>query len=182
MTTILSVDPGYAKCGWSVVEPDTGRVVALGVIVTTKDPRADLSTDRARRVATVSGELAVIAVAHDCTSIAAEQALGHGAAAAVAANMLPWGALVMLAVMRGAQLVEIRAKVWQHAVLGLEAGKVDYAKVEKELARYVGGQLAVELLAIKKADRTHALDACGIGMLAALRPHEATRIVARRPV
>ena len=96
--TILGVDPGYAKCGWSVVERRTARVVALGVIVTTQDKTLDLSTDRARRVGSVSADLAAIAKAHRVSTIAAEQALGHGAAAAVAANMLPWGALVMLAV------------------------------------------------------------------------------------
>lgn len=177
---LLGIDPGYAKCGWSVVEPRTGRVLALGLIVTEQDKDADLSTDRARRVAQVGSELAEVVHMYGCTAIAAEQALGHGAAAAVAANQLPWGAVIMLAVTYGLGLMEVRAKCWQLAVLGIDKGKVDYDEVESQLAEYVGAQLADRLRSIKKADRNHALDAVGIGVLAALRPHLANVIVERR--
>lgn len=177
---ILGADPGYATCGWSVIEPRTARVVALGVITTTQNKRLDLSTDRARRVAQVCAELADIAARFGCTEIAAEQALGHGASAAVAANMLPWGALIMLAVQRGALLREVRAKTWQHAVLGLEKGAVDYEQVEVMLGGFVGVDLADVIAAIKPKLRTHALDGVGIGLLGALRPHLTTVIVERR--
>lgn len=191
---ILGADPGFARCGWAVVEPRTGRVAGLGVILTEPDPHVikrakkgrpktghvEQSTDRARRVGRVGAELAVIARDYGVTSIAAEQALGHGAAAAVAANMLPWGALVQLAVMLGIALVEVKAKTWQHAVLGVDEGAVDYEVIEKMLARYAGKQAAELLGAIKKANRTHALDGMGVGMLAALRPAAAVTIVKGR--
>lgn len=177
---ILGVDPGYANCGWSVVEPRTARVVALGVIVTKKNDRLDLATDRERRVAEVCVELGDIMRRFCCLEIAAEQALGHGASSAVAANMLPWGALIMLAIERGALLRKVTAKTWQHAVLDLAKGAVDYAQVEKLLAAYVGLDLAEVLAAIKKDLRTHALDGTGIGLLGALRPHLTTVIVERR--
>jgi len=181
---ILGVDPGYAKCGWSVVDA-LGRVKALGVILTTQDPGVKkktvaLSTDRMRRVSDVGAVLAARAKDYGCTMIAAEQALQHGAAAAIAANLLPWGALTTLATMTGMRLVEITAKTWQHAVLGLEAGAVDYETLEKELSAYVDCQSAVGFDAIKKALRTHAVDAVGVGLLAALRPHLANVIVAAR--
>lgn len=181
---ILGVDPGYATCGWSVVDPRdphlAARVIALGVITTKQNKLLDLPTDRARRVAEVGVELADIAMRFRCTDVIAEEPLGHGAAAAVAANMLPWGTLIMLAIARGALLRMVRAKTWQHAVLGLEKGAVDYERVEAMLSDHVGVDLADTLAAIKKALRTHALDAVGIGLLAALRPHLTTVIVERR--
>jgi Holliday junction resolvasome RuvABC endonuclease subunit len=182
---ILGVDPGYAKCGWSVVEPMSGRVRALGVIVTTQDPnvakkKVAQSTDRMRRIADVGAILHARAVQYGCTTIAAEQALQHGAAAAIAANLLPWGALTMLATIAGMELLEVTAKTWQHAVLGVEAGKVDYDELEAMLSGYVDCQVDGGLAAIKKALRTHAIDGVGVGMLAALRPHLATTIVHAR--
>lgn len=176
---ILGVDPGYRRCGWAVVEDRTGRVRALGVICTEPDDSVDVSTDRARRLGIVSRELRAIAIAWGCTKVAAEQALGHGAAAAVAANQLPWGAVVMLCVALGLELYEVKAKTWQHAVLDIAKGKVDYDQVEAMLADYVGVQLAEALMAIIKEDRTHALDGTGVALLVALRPHLARLIIER---
>lgn len=190
---ILGVDGGYARCGWAVVEPRTARIVALGVIITKQDKRVDASTDRARRVAEVVRQLGEIARQHGCTTIAAEQALGFGPGAAVAANMLPFGAVIGLAVERGLELYEVIATVWQHAVVGLplpppgrrkkgepKRRKLDYAVVEDALTKYAGQQGQYVLMAIDASDRTHALDGVGIGMLAALMPEQAKRIIERR--
>lgn len=182
---ILGVDPGYAKCGWSVVDA-LGRVQALGVILTTQDPRVKkkevaLSTDRMRRVSDVGAVLYARAKDYGCTTIAAEQALQHGAAAAIAANLLPWGAITQLATMTGMKCLEVTAKTWQRAVLGVEAGAVDYDTLESMLTGYVDCQSgAVGFGAIKKNLRTHAVDAVGVGVLAAMRPHLANVIVATR--
>jgi Holliday junction resolvasome RuvABC endonuclease subunit len=174
--TILAVDPGYAKCGWAIVEPVTGRVRALGVILTAKDPKVTLATDRTRRMGAVAAKLAELAAEHSVTVIAAEEPLGFGAAAAVAANQLPWGALVMLATMLDVSLYAVTAKTWQRAVLGIEVKNVDYAQVEKLLADYVAGQAAEQLAAIAPSHRNHALDGGGVGVVVALRPREATLI------
>lgn len=180
---LLGVDPGYARCGWAVVDPRTARVVALGVILTAKDPKVSLATDRARRMAVVAKQLATIAAEHNVTAIAAEEPLGFGAAAAVAANQLPWGAIVMLAVQRDYQLHGVAAHAWQHAVLGTErinpeTGKrapVDYEQVERALLSYVdAAQISLD---VPPHLKNHALDACGIALLVALRPHDATLIV-----
>lgn len=184
--SILAIDPGYAKCGWAIVESRTARVRALGVILTAKDPKVTLATDRARRMVSVSKRLAELATAHGVEAIAAEEPLGFGASAAVAANQLPWGAIVMLAVQRGLWLYGVEAHAWQHAVLGTERinpqtskrAPVDYAKVERALTAYVGD--AAKSLDVPPHLANHAMDAAGIGMLLALRPHEATRIVERR--
>lgn len=180
---ILGVDPGYAKCGWSIVDPKTGRVRALGVILTekiAKEQKLSLATDRARRMVIVCERLAEIAAAHDVTVIVAEEPLGFGASAAVAANQLPWGAIVMLATLRGYGLVGVAAKTWQRAVLGDDVKKVDYERIEKALASYITGQAIADFDEVAPHLRNHALDACGIGMLAALRPHMTTPIAARR--
>lgn len=181
---ILGVDPGYAKCGWSIVEPRTARVVALGLIETKKQPRLHVSADRAVRVSQVCDELAAIARKYSVTTIAAEQALGFGASAAIAANQLPWGALLMLARMLDLELLEVAANTWQCAVIGIDPKakkkpKNKYDAVERALTAYVGQQLACVLLGLNKADRRHPLDSTGTAMLVALRPHEATPIVQR---
>lgn len=174
---ILAVDPGYAKCGWAVIRPRTARVVAIGVVLTEQDKRVDKSTDRARRTAFVIGRLQELAKHHACSTIAAEQALQHGAAAAIAANLLPWGALTGLAVALGAALHEVPAKLWQHAVMP-GCTKIDYEQLERKLGAFVAGQAELELLAIARGHRTHALDAVGVGLLVALTK-SATEIVAR---
>lgn len=178
---ILGVDPGYAKCGWAIVEPGTARVVALGLVTTQKRARLHVSADRASRVAEVCEQLRELAHRYGATTIAAEQALGFGAAAAVAANQLPWGAVIMLARMLGVELVEVAAKVWQRAVLGIEPiAKVKYEQVERALTRYVSRQLADVLEGLDRKDRRHPLDSTGVAMLAALRPELATRIIQRK--
>ncbi len=178
--TILGVDPGYAKCGWAIVDPTTARVRALGVILTAKDPKVSLATDRARRLTAVARRLAELATEHAVFAIAAEEPLGFGAAAAVAANQLPWGAIVMLATLRGYQLSGVSAKTWQRAVLDEDVKRVDYERVEKALATYITGQAIADFDDVAPHLKNHALDAVGVGMLAALRPHETERIVARR--
>lgn len=177
---ILAVDPGYAKCGWAIVDATTGRVRDLGLILTAKDPKVSIPTDRARRLVAVSKRLAALATEHDVTAIAAEEPLGFGASAAVAANQLPWGALVMLAVSRGYSLHGVGAKVWQRAVLGVETKKVDYAQVEAALSGYVDAQASESLRDVPEHLRNHALDAVGVGLLVAMREHEAARIIARK--
>lgn len=176
---ILAVDPGYAKCGYAIVKPRTGRVVELGVIVTEQDERVgksiDKSTDRARRISLVSRRLAERARAHAITTIAAEQMLMHGAAAAVAANVLPWGAVAMLAAVLNVDLHEVPAKLWQHAVLPGRPGKVDYDELARQLEKFAGDQVWRDLAAVDKPNRTHALDAVGVGLFMALTTG-ATRI------
>jgi len=158
-------------------------VIALGVIQTAEDPSVSITTDRARRMSVVAAELARIATAHGVEAIIAEEPLGFGSGAAVAANQLPWGAVVMLAVSRGYQLHMVTARTWQYAVLGIEpidprtrkAAKVDYEQVKRALAAYLGERD----YGVPVHVRNHAYDAAGIGMLLALRPEQATRIIER---
>jgi Holliday junction resolvasome RuvABC endonuclease subunit len=165
---ILGVDPGYANCGWAVVDR-SARVVDLGVILTEQDDGVAKSTDRARRTRHVSAELVAIARRHNCKAIAAEQALQHGAAAAIAANLLPWGALIGIAVALGLELYEVPAKTWQHAVTDSPT-KIAYEDLAKALAQYAALDCREALAAIAKKKRTHALDGMGVGVFAALRP------------
>jgi Holliday junction resolvasome RuvABC endonuclease subunit len=187
VVSILGIDPGYAKCGWSIVEPGTGRVIALGLITTIKRAGLHVSADRAARVAEVCDRVAELAHKHGATTFAVEQPLMFGASAAIAANLLPWGAVLMLARTEGIELLEISANEWQCAVLGIDP-KVKrkfkkgekYALVEKALYAYVGTQLANVLEGLDAKDRRHPLDATGSGMFAAFRPEQATRIIKRR--
>lgn len=181
---ILGVDPGFAKCGWSIVEPGTGRVRALGLITTLKRAGLHVSADRAVRVGEVCEHLSAIAKRHNVTTIAAEQPLSFGAPAAIAANLLPWGAVLMLARVLGLELYEVGANAWQCAILGIDPKakkkpKKKYDLVEKALTTYVGHQLETVLDGLDKKDRRHPIDSVGAGLLVAFMPQLATRIVKR---
>lgn len=182
---ILGVDPGYSKCGWSIVEPGTGRVLGVGLVSTMRHAGLHRSADRARRIDQVCEKLAELAHTHQVDTIAAEQALEFGAPTAIVANVMPWGGVVMLARMIGVELLEVKATVWQAAVLGVDPKQKfkrgeRYELVEKALTGYVGRQLTDVLDGLDKKDRRHPLDATGAGMLAALRPEQATRIIKRK--
>jgi len=180
---ILAVDPGLATCGWAIVTPGSGRIRALGVLVQDRDDRYEVSTCRIRRANEQARVLAELVRVHGVTAIAAEAiTLGGPLPVKLAMSVglhLSWGVITAVAVERELELLEVPPKVWQHAV---QPGrkKIDYGSLEASMGEHVGPQVGAQLLAIPKADRNHALDACGIGMLAALRPHEATRIIRRK--
>ncbi|MGE0547604.1 MAG: crossover junction endodeoxyribonuclease RuvC [Kofleriaceae bacterium] len=173
---ILAVDPGLGNIGWAVVRRGTARVIDVGLLQSEPDRAIAKSTDRARRIARATTELKCIAEQHQCDTIAAESMLAHGAAAAIAANLLPWGALVALSVCIGVDLVEVTAKRWQHAVLGIDKGKVDYGALAKCLERFAANQLGPRLQQIPKNKHTHVLDAIGVGLYAALTRAHAVRV------
>lgn len=183
--TILAIDPGLATCGWAVVSPTTGTIYELGTIITPPLEGCDEWTDRMRRLNRQADELEAIARRHGCTRIAAEEAsLGGppkarlGMAIALCSS---WGAIVGLARSLRVSLFAVPPKVWQHAIQP-GAKKINYKTLFAALALHIaaGSDCAAQLRAIKAADQNHALDACGIGILAALRPHLTTRIVERR--
>lgn len=160
---ILAVDPGIASCGWAVVRPKTGRVLDLGVLVSKPAEGVDKSTDRARRIAWMADDLADVVEKYDCTAIAAEQMLFHGKINAVVSQLLPWGALLGLAAALDLDVLEVPAKTWQAAVLGRV---VSYDQLAYELRVFVANQAELKLLAIARSQRTHALDAVGVGLYA----------------
>lgn len=170
---ILAVDPGIASCGWAVVRPRTGRVLDLGVL-TSSPSGADKSTDRARRIARMADALADVVEAYDCDVIAAEQMLFHGKINAVVSQLLPWGALLGLAAAMDMDVIEVPAKTWQAALLGRV---VPYDQVADSLRAFVASQAEIKLLSIAKSERTHALDAVGVGLYAALAAATRVRVV-----
>ena len=183
---IAAFDPGVRKIGWATVEPGTGRVEGCGVI-TTERGEAAASVDRARRFREALGIMD--ALVHGATMVAGEAPLSFGPIQAVAPQIECWGLLVALAGAR--PLFEVTAKTWQHAIMSdaaaaaplLQKGnaatpkprpaKINYKQLEAKLAAHMG---RAALAHIKPDDRTHALDAIGVGVLVALRPHLATRI------
>jgi hypothetical protein len=179
---ILAVDPGLSTCGWAVVRPVTGAIVELGFIGSEREAAYDVSTDRIQRLAVQATTLAAVAGRHEVTRIIGEAVtLGGPVHVKLAMSVglhLSWGVLTELARARGARLYEVRPQVWQDAIQPVRKGKkIDYPRLERAMAEHVGPQVGAQLACIGKADRNHALDACGIGMLLALRPQLATRIV-----
>lgn len=179
---ILAVDPGLSNCGWAVVRPRTGAIVELGVISSDREAAYDVSTDRIQRLALQAHALAAAVDRHGCDRIVGEAiTLGGPVHVKLAMSVglhLSWGVLTGLAHGRKLPLFEVGPKVWQHAI---QPGrkKIHYPSLEQAMAAHVGPQVGAQLMCIEKAKREHALDACGIGMLAALQPQELTRIVMR---
>ena len=182
---ILAIDPGLATCGWAVVVPGSGEVLEIGTIITPPITGLDEWTDRMRRLDSQAEVLEAVARRHGCSTIAAEEAsLGGpprsrlGMAIALCSS---WGHIVGLSRALRASLFAVPPKVWQHAI---QPGrrKVDYDALFRSMAEHVALHAipSGQLRAIKACDRNHALDACGVGMLAALRPHLTTVIVERR--
>lgn len=178
---ILAVDPGIATCGWAVVHPRTGAAVACGVLVQRPDPKLGAHVDRRRR-AQAQAELVVqLLDVHGITRIAAEEMsfAPRSSAAAKIGIGLSWGNLVGIAQARFGRPVEVIApKTWQRAIVPAEAGEdvraaIDYAKVYAALERYVDAR-ATGLDRIAPSQRSHALDAVGVGVCVALRTQGCT--------
>ena len=163
---ILALDPGLAACGWAIVTPSSGAVKGLGCLVTEIDRGLRRSTDRARRAGELCRALGALISTWGVSSLALESPLLHGNPNAAAAQVLIWGAAVTLAVERRLPLVEVVAKGWQRAILPGK-GKVPYEQVKARLASYVPAEL---LGNVPAGVQTHALDAVGVGVYAALRP------------
>jgi hypothetical protein len=124
---------------------------------------------------------------HRITAIAAEAASFNPKRFTMAAGLcMSIGALTGVAAAPGLELYELPPKRWQCAILGRgpgSKGKIDYGEVERRLIAFLvgaGGTAAEQLAAIPAGQRNHAQNACGVGVFAALRPEEATRIGATR--
>lgn len=172
---ILAVDPGLATLGWALVEPGTGKLADLGVVIAKAAVAAHggVQRDRIARLIAQSGILGELVKRHDCSVIAIEAMSfpPRAQVAAIASICLSWGALVGIAAVWGCSVVDVAPKTWQHAVLNLK-GKVDYDAVFAALSSYVlttSPTCHAKLEAIPKGHRNHALDAIGVGVYAAMQ-------------
>lgn len=176
---ILAIDPGLATCGWAVLD-HAGRVIDLGVLLSNPSG-CDEHIDRARRIQKQGAALREQAVGHGCSIIAAE-AMSFGGAPKARFQMavslgLSWGGIAAIATSLGCLLYSVPPKVWEHAAQPDAGKKINYARLEAALSAFVTQHAAVALQMIAKSKRNHALDAVGIGLLVALRPEQADRIV-----
>lgn len=180
---ILGVDPGLAKCGWAIVRPGTGAIVELGVLLQEREAGYEVSTDRVHRTVAQASVFYDLIRKHGVESIIGEAVtLGGPVHVKLAMSVglhLSWGVLSAIAQVRQLDLFEVGPKIWQHAI---QPGrkKIKYDELEASMTKHVGPQVGAQLERIAVGNRNHALDACGIGMLLALRPSEATQIMKRR--
>ena len=176
---ILALDPGLATCGYAIVTPRTARVVTLGVIEILPRSGADEHTDRVQRASLQAKQLADLMESHDVTTVAAEGiSLGGPPQARTTMAVclgLCWGVINGLAEAFGADVLEVRPKQWQHAIMpGLD--KINYDHLFKRIEAFAGKQAFVAFNIIRKSLRNHALDAVGVGIYAALSPSAAQRV------
>lgn len=155
---VLSLDPGFASVGYSIVEllSQGERVVAFGVIRTQKSVKKRhvlACEDNFARAREIALRLRSLAVTHDVRAICAE-AMSFPRQASVAAKMaMCWGILADLTADRNLPLVQPTP---QHVKKAL-CGKASASKIEVEAAvraRYCG----LDLTGIPSGQQEHVFD------------------------
>lgn len=172
---IFAVDGGLATCGWAVVSW-SGRVDALGFFGSRPDPKLTVTADREARSARLARELAGAVRGRGIEAVVAERMSfpPKSSHAATASISLGWGVLTGLAHSMQLEVVSVSPKTWQRAVVPAafdekNSDAIDYDVVFTHLDRYVAEQPAAQqLAAIAKSNRTHPLDAVGVGVYAAM--------------
>jgi hypothetical protein len=151
-------------------------VVELGVRIAAADTRGGINEDRLDRLEGHAEALVAIARRHGCTRIDAEAISlpRAGGVNAAASQFLTWGMLVGVARALGLPRPrQIAPKAWERAVVPDDdlREREGYDAIERALAAFVGeqGPAAEQLAAIPRGQRTHALDAVGVGVFAAIR-------------
>lgn len=139
------------------------------------------STDRATRVHAHARLWRDLIARHRLTAIAAEAASFNPRRFNMAVALcMSIGAMTGAAAVLGLELFELPPKRWQYAVLGRkpsDRSAVDYDEMFRRLRAFGHhGRATEQLAAIPAGRRTHALDASGVGVFAAVRPEQATRI------
>jgi len=179
---LLGLDPGTRDLGWAVISPSC-RVLELGVVHQERDDSFAKSTDRQARVHVQSALIRDLVSRHRVRGVVAEAASFNPRRFTMAVGLcMSIGALTGAAAALEIDLYELPPKRWQAAILGREPnakGKIDYDEVFRRVAAYVGDgstPAGAQLAAIPAARRNHALDAVGVGVFAAARPDEVTRI------
>jgi len=170
-----------------VISPSC-RVLELGVVHQERDDSFAKSTDRQARVHVQSALIRDLVRRHQVRGVVAEAASFNPRRFTMAVGLcMSIGALTGAAAALELELYELPPKRWQAAILGREPnakGKIDYDEVFRRVAAYVGDggswEASVQLAAIPAARRNHALDAVGVGVFAAARPDEVTRIGERK--
>lgn len=170
---ILAIDPGIATFGWAIVTPRTGAVEACGVLVQPVDDKLSKLDDRERRADEQAIKISGIIRGRGITQIAVEEMsfAPKGSAASKIGIGLSWGNVIMASRAFGIPRRKIPPKTWQRAIVPAAPGEkrnaaIDYERVYRELALYVDCDRL--LAGVPESKRNHALDACGVGVYAAL--------------
>lgn len=172
---ILALDPGLATFGWAIVQPHTGRVADCGVLLSKPQPKLTKAADRVRRANDQALLLQGLARKHSVDMVVAETMsfAPRSQAAAKIGIGLSWGVAIGVATMLGVELRDVSPKTWQRAIVPAEAAENDhdaisYERVFAALSDYLDAR-KFGLDTLSEANRTHVLDAVGIGVYAALR-------------
>jgi hypothetical protein len=166
---ILAVDTGTATLGWALVSR-RGMVHDLGALLLKRDQARSVHDDYLRRVEKQADVLG--ALLPGVTMLVGEALSFARSAKATASVSLCWGMLVALSRTRGVRLWSVPPKRWQHALLHTPARQpVDYdvlaRRITEHVARTAAPKARSAVAALKASERTHALDAAGIGIYTA---------------
>lgn len=166
---ILAVDTGLATLGWAHVSR-RGVVLDLGALCQPALPGEGVQAGYERRCERQVDELLRLLPA---VQLIAVEALSFARSAkAVASVSLCWGMLITVAKLYEIRLWRVSPKRWQHSLLNTPARQpVDYSELARRITEHVARSGAPKarsaVAALKASERTHALDAAGIGIYTA---------------
>jgi Holliday junction resolvasome RuvABC endonuclease subunit len=183
---ILGIDTGLATCGWALLDEQTKSFVDLGVVISPPmDERVTL--DRARRCNKQASVLAEKVRGVSCVVVERmsfpQDGKGRALVNACVPISLSWGVVLGLVAMLDPKprLLTIAPQRWQREVLPNTGRSVDYELLAQRAAEHIlkfHPLVAAKLLALKQAERSHAIDAAMIALCGALRPHRCEEIAA----
>lgn len=166
---ILAVDTGLATLGWALVSR-RGVVHDLGALCQPAKAGESVQAGYERRC---ERQVAALLPLLPGVELLAVESLSFARSSkAVASVSLCWGMLLTVAKLYEIRLWRCTPKQWQHALLNTARSRaVDYEELARRIAAHVARTGAPEarsaVAALKASERTHALDAAGIGIYTA---------------
>lgn len=184
---ILGIDTGLATCGWALFSPEQRRFTGLGVIELPKSSRkVHANVERVQRAAKQANEVRDILdgpafMAGGELTVVVEQMSFGGGANSIAPIALSWGIVLGLIARQqhSTRLLTIAPQRWQRLVQPAAKRKVNYPKLERAMTGYLdksSHEAFVALQVLPRSKRNHAIDACALALVGALRPHECEEV------
>lgn len=175
---ILGLDPGYASCGWALLDMSGVRPMALasGVIRTkgTTGQAVRKCDDNVRRLQHIAGEMLALHQKYDFILIAAEAQSWTRHPNSDRATAMAWGVIAAIAEMFACPVIQIRPQDVKKKLIGDQSASK--AVLQEHLEKNVLG--AEECLSgIIASQQNHASDAMACAL--ASESHDLVRTLKR---
>lgn len=177
---ILGLDTGIATCGWALLDENKCELVDTGVLIQPQSEGKTITLDRLER----SNAAAKVIAKHapGSSAIVVEQlSLGMPGAIAKLNVGLCWGVVIGVVAMLDPRprLLTVSPQRWQRMVLPHSGKRVDYDEIASVAVEFILSKhprAGRSLESIPKRHRSHAIDACMLALVGALRPSDCGQI------